>query len=61
MNVQIVIRGRQFNVKTLDGESIQRRAKELNRRLAEQNERSSSFDEHSILMITAAFIIITIF
>ena len=53
MNVQIVIRGRQFNVKTMDGASIKRRAKELDRRLNEQFERSRSFDEHSILMITA--------
>ena len=52
-SVQIIIRGRQFNVKTTDGESIQRRAKELDRRLTEQYERSRSFDEHSILMITA--------
>ena len=53
MSVQIVIRGRQFNVKTMDGDSIKSRAKELNRRLSEQNERSNSFDEHSVLMITA--------
>ncbi len=52
-SVQIVIRGRQFKVKTTDGESIQRRARELDQRLTEQYERSRSFDEHSILMITA--------
>ncbi|MEC7985340.1 MAG: cell division protein ZapA [Myxococcota bacterium] len=52
-SVQIIIRGRQFNVRTTDGDSIQRRAKELDRRLTEQYERSRSFDEHSILMITA--------
>ena len=54
MSVQIVIRGRQFNVKTVDdGVLIKKMAKELDRRLTEQCDRSRSFDEHSILMITA--------
>ena len=54
MNVQIVIRGRQFNVRTVDnGDGIRRMAQELDRRLTEQAERSRSFDEHSVVVITA--------
>jgi len=54
MNVPIVIRGRQFTVRTLDdGEAIKAAAKELDRRLTEQAQRSRAFDEHSVVVITA--------
>lgn len=54
MNVQIVIRGRQFTFRTPeDGNAIRRAAADLDRRLAEQAERSRSFDEHSVVVITA--------
>ena len=54
MNVQIVIRGRQFNVRTPeDGSAIKEAAAELDKRLTEQAERSRSFDEHSVVVITA--------
>ena len=54
MNTQIVIRGRQFNVRTLDdGQAIKDAAAELDRRLTEQAQRSRSFDEHSVVVITA--------
>ena len=54
MNIQIVIRGRQFTVRTPeDGSSIRRAAEDLDRRLEEQSERSRSFDEHSVVVITA--------
>ena len=54
MNVQIVIRGRQFHVRTPDdGKAIQEAAADLDRRLEEQADRSRSFDEHSVVVITA--------
>lgn len=54
MNVQIVIRGRQFNVRTPeDGTAIKEAAEDLDQRLSEQAERSRSFDEHSVVVITA--------
>ena len=54
MNVQISIRGRQFNVRTNDDEGgIRQMAEELDRRLAEQAGRARSFDEHSVAVITA--------
>ena len=54
MNVQIVIRGRQFHVRTPeDGTAIKEAAADLDKRLTEQAERSRSFDEHSVVVITA--------
>lgn len=54
MNIQITIRGRQFNVRTpSDGEAIIAAAKELDQRLGEQHERARTFDEHSLVVITA--------
>ena len=54
MNIQIMIRGRQFNVRTpSDGEAIVAAAKELDLRLEEQHERARTFDEHSLVVITA--------
>ncbi|MAA78356.1 MAG: hypothetical protein CL916_03785 [Deltaproteobacteria bacterium] len=54
MNIQIVIRGRQFHVRTLeDGSAITEAAADLDKRLTEQAERSRSFDEHSVVVITA--------
>ena len=54
MNVQISIRGRQFNVRTTDdGASIRRMAEELDNRLSEQAGRARSYDEHSVAVITA--------
>jgi cell division protein ZapA (FtsZ GTPase activity inhibitor) len=54
MNIQIVIRGRQFHVRTPeDGSAIQKAAADLDQRLSEQAERSRSFDEHSVVVITA--------
>lgn len=54
MNVQIVIRGRQFHVRTHeDGSAIKEAAADLDKRLTEQAERSRSFDEHSVVVITA--------
>jgi cell division protein ZapA (FtsZ GTPase activity inhibitor) len=54
MNVQINIRGRQFNIRTSDdSEAIQKMAVELDRRLNEQASRSRTVDEHSVAVITA--------
>ena len=54
MNVQISIRGRQFNVRTTDdGKAIQKMAAELDLRLSEQAGRARSYDEHSVAVITA--------
>ena len=54
MNIQIVIRGRQFTFRTPeDGNAIRRAAAHLDLRLLEQAERSRSFDEHSVVVITA--------
>jgi cell division protein ZapA (FtsZ GTPase activity inhibitor) len=54
MNIQIVIRGRQFHVRTPDdGRAIKEAAADLDRRLEEQADRSRSFDEHSVVVITA--------
>ena len=54
MNVQITIRGRQFNVRTDDdGSKIRKMAKELDEKLTEQATRSRTFDEHSVAIITA--------
>ncbi len=54
MNVQITIRGRQFNVRTNDdGSQLQRMAVALDRRLEEQAGRARTFDEHSVTVITA--------
>lgn len=54
MNIQIVIRGRQFHVRTPeDGSAIKEAAADLDKRLTEQADRSRSFDEHSVVVITA--------
>ena len=54
MNVQIMIRGRQFNVRTDDdGSKIRAMAKELDVKLTEQATRARTFDEHSVAIITA--------
>ena len=54
MNVQITIRGRQFTVRTPeDGSAIRAAAEELDQRLTEQVERARTFDEHSVVVITA--------
>ena len=54
MNVQISIRGRQFNVRTTDdGSSIRRMAADLDQRLGDQASRARSYDEHSVAVITA--------
>jgi cell division protein ZapA (FtsZ GTPase activity inhibitor) len=54
MNVQIVIRGRQFHVRTPDdGKAITEAAADLDQRLEEQADRSRSFDDHSVIVITA--------
>ena len=54
MNVQILIRGRQFNVRTDDdGSKIRAMAKELDSKLTEQANRARTFDEHSVAIITA--------
>ena len=54
MNVRLTIRGRQFNVRTdEDGNELVELAQKLDQRLAEQASRSRSFDEHSVVVITA--------
>ena len=54
MNIQIMIRGRQFTVRTPeDGTAILAAAKELDERLTEQVDRARSFDEHSVVVIIA--------
>ena len=54
MNVRLTIRGRQFNVRTdEDGTELEKIGQELDRRLSEQAARSRSFDEHSVVVITA--------
>ncbi len=54
MQVQITIRGRQYTVRGDDsGEDIQVLAAELDRRMAEVAERTRSFDEYTVAMLTA--------
>ena len=54
MNVQVTIRGRQFNFRTDDeGEKLKNMADDLNERLNSQAGRSKTVDEYSIAVITA--------
>ena len=54
MNVQVTIRGRQFNFRTDDeGEKLKNMAADLNERLNSQAGRSKTVDEYSIAVITA--------
>ena len=54
MNVQVTIRGRQFNFRTDDdGEKLKNMADSLNERLNSQAGRSKTVDEYSIAVITA--------
>lgn len=54
MQVQITIRGRQYNVRGDEGaEDIQQLAAELDRRMSEVAGRTRSFDEYTVAMLTA--------
>lgn len=54
MQVQITIRGRQYNVKGDEGaEDIQQLAAELDRRMSEVAGRTRAFDEYTVAMLTA--------
>ena len=54
MNVQVTIRGRQFNFRTDDdGAKLKKMADDLNERLNSQAGRSKTVDEYSIAVITA--------
>ncbi len=54
MQVQITIRGRQYTVRGDDsGENIQELAAELDRRMSEVADRTRSFDEYTVAMLTA--------
>ncbi len=54
MQVQITIRGRQYTVRGDDnGENIQELAAELDRRMSDVADRTRSFDEYTVAMLTA--------
>lgn len=54
MQVRITIRGREYTVRGDDNEEdIQALAADLDRRMAETAERTRSFDEYSVAMLTA--------
>lgn len=54
MQVQITIRGRQYNVKGDEGaEDMTALAAELDRRMSEVAGRTRSFDEYTVAMLTA--------
>ena len=54
MQVRITIRGREYTVRGDDNEhDIQALAADLDRRMAETAERTRSFDEYTVAMLTA--------
>ena len=54
MQVRITIRGREYTVRGDDNEEdIQALAADIDRRMAETAERTRSFDEYSVAMLTA--------
>jgi cell division protein ZapA (FtsZ GTPase activity inhibitor) len=54
MQIRITIRGRDYTVKGDDNaEDLQQLAADLDRRIAETAERTRSFDEYTIAMLTA--------
>ena len=54
MQIRITIRGRDYTVKGDDNaEDLQQLAADLDRRMAETAERTRSFDEYTIAMLTA--------
>jgi cell division protein ZapA (FtsZ GTPase activity inhibitor) len=54
MQVRITIRGREYTVRGDDNtEALQSLAADLDRRMAETAERTRSFDEYTIAMLTA--------
>jgi cell division protein ZapA (FtsZ GTPase activity inhibitor) len=54
MQVRITIRGREYTVRGDENEEdIQALAADLDRRMAETAERTRSFDEYSVAMLTA--------
>ena len=54
MQVRITIRGREYTVRGDENEDdIQALAADLDRRMAETAERTRSFDEYSVAMLTA--------
>ncbi len=54
MQVRITIRGREYTVRGDDNaDSLQSLAADLDRRMAETAERTRSFDEYTIAMLTA--------
>jgi cell division protein ZapA (FtsZ GTPase activity inhibitor) len=54
MQVRITIRGREYTVRGDDSEGdIQTLAADLDRRMAETAERTRSFDEYTVAMLTA--------
>lgn len=54
MQVRITIRGREYTVRGDDNaEALQALAADLDRRMAETAERTRSFDEYTIAMLTA--------
>ena len=53
MQVQITIRGRQYTVRSDEGDDIQQVAAEVDARMSEVAGRTRAFDEYTVALLTA--------